>query len=132
MKELSVKEFAEIRNISESHVRRVLENLDRFPWNKYGIADAYKFGRSWKITPTEKMAVVAAQGSAQLIDGIADILSFYEKAYPIREVIRDHMTQPAGEVAANMIKRLPSLKLVGWQAVTLPRRHHPRQKYYGE
>jgi hypothetical protein len=125
MKELSVKEFAETKNFSEPQIRRVLEHPDHYPWNRYGIADAYKTGRAWKIIPLEKKVAVAAQGSEQLIDGIVDIVSQYQKAYPIGDVIHDLITRPVGEVAVNLLNRLPSPKLIGWQAVQIAKQAPP-------
>lgn len=107
MEALSVKDFAERQGIGEVQLRRVLENPEHYPWSLYGIEQANKVGRDWRITPMEKPAAVAARGAEQLIDGLARLLSSFEESYPMRQVLDDLQKRPVSEVASNLLRRLP-------------------------
>ncbi len=113
MEEISVKEFAEKRKLTETQVRRILEHPERYPWNRYGISRAYKPCRSWIIQPKDMSVVVVAPGATEQVDRAALLAGSFERAYPIGELLRDLQTRPLGEVMNNMIQRLPPPTEVG-------------------
>lgn len=46
---LTVKQAAIQLNRHPGHVRRVLEHPEKYPWHYYGITEAYKPGKEWRI-----------------------------------------------------------------------------------
>ena len=52
---LTVKQAAIQLNMSLGHIRRILEHPPKYPWQYYGITDAYKPGKEWRVflTPLE-------------------------------------------------------------------------------
>ena len=52
---LTVKQAAIQLNRHPGHVRRVLEHPEKYPWRYYGITEAHKPGKEWRVflTPLE-------------------------------------------------------------------------------
>ena len=46
---MSPKEFGIHAGFDQSHVRRILNNPEKYQWAKYGIAEAERMGRRWRI-----------------------------------------------------------------------------------
>lgn len=46
---LTVKQAALQLNLSQGHIRRILEHPEKYPWRYYGITEAYKPGKEWRI-----------------------------------------------------------------------------------
>jgi len=61
---VNVKQAAVIINKSEGHVRRVLENPEKYPWENYGIIESsHRLGKEWRVflTPLEHEKEIAKQ-----------------------------------------------------------------------
>jgi len=109
---LTVKQAALQLNLSQGHIRRILEHPEEYLWRYYGITEAYKSGKEWKVflNPLEHRKELSRQ-LVNIAEGALNIIK--TKAL----------------LGLNTMLTLKDmLSLLQCQVIPLPRRKTPRER----
>jgi excisionase family DNA binding protein len=93
----TVEEYAQEYGIEAEQVRRKCRHKEIL---------AIKPGRRWLI-PRQRVKFTTPLGTDKGLSSSTDLVSLFEKRYPIREVVSDLTQRPLADVIATAVARFP-------------------------
>jgi excisionase family DNA binding protein len=93
----TVEEYAQEHQIEAEQVRRKCRRKEIL---------AIKPGRRWLI-PRQRVKFAMPWGTDKGLSSATDLVSLFEKRYPIQEVVSDLTQRPLADVIATAVARLP-------------------------